>query len=125
MTQGIIITIPGVDAGGTALSPTDYILNTDYPLLKVATEGEGTFTLGVGTSVGTATVTHNLGYRPHAWFYSDYIQSGSVTQYRTRNNELNTGTASVEIVFNDSTGTASPRSIGYHYQIFYDKVESI
>lgn len=124
MPQGIIVTNPGVDAG-TVSNPNDYILNTDYPLLKVATEGEGTFTLGVGTSVGTATVTHNLGYRPHVWIYSDYIQSGSVTQYRTRNNELNTGTATVEIVFNDPTGTASPRNVGYHYVVFYDKVESV
>lgn len=129
MTQGIIITNPGVDAG-TVSSPPDYILNTDYPLLKVKTEGEGTITLGVGTSVGTVTITHDLGYRPTMWVYADQYTAGSATGYRLRTNrqgniDIEYGTASNNVVFRESSGTSSSRSIGYYYYVFYDQVESI
>jgi len=129
MSQGIILTIPGVDAG-TVSSPKDYILNTQYPLLKVAAQGEGTLTLGVGTTVGTVTITHNLGYRANTWVFADQFVAGTATGYRTRTNrqgniDLEYNTNDTKIIVSETVGAVGSRNIGYYYYVFYDGVESV
>lgn len=129
MSQGIILTIPGVDAG-TVSNPNDYILNTDYPVLKVQSEGEGTITLGIGVTVGTATLTHNLGYRANTWVYADQYSGGTATGYRARSNrqgniDLQYNANNTEVVVRETGGTSSSRAFGYYYYVFYDKVTTI
>jgi len=128
MATGITITRPGVAVTGSN-DQEDLILDTRYPVLKVKSEGEGTLTLGIGVGSGTATISHNLGYRPQTWVYIDGRTGVGTpdTTKRIRSNNLGFadaryGTANTEIVVNDS-GTASSRSWGYHYYIFYDAVE--
>lgn len=77
MAQKILISKPGKNVL-TVTSPDDFYLNSDYPLLKI--HSFGTFSINSDGGSVLATVTHNLGYKPHAIVYSQLVKvDGTVT----------------------------------------------
>lgn len=69
MTQKIVVTKAGKDAISST-TPDDFYLDSNYPLLKV--HAYGTFSTNI---VGLATIEHNLGYKPFALVFSQYVDT--------------------------------------------------
>lgn len=57
------------------------ILHSDYPTFKLAFSGTGSIVTGVPSGLGSATIIHNLGYKPVCMVFGHYINEsdGSVT----------------------------------------------
>ncbi len=72
MAQKLLLTKPNINFG-TATSPDNFYLHSDYPMLKVHSTGNFAF----HTDVGSVTITHNLGYRPFVLVYSQSGASGT------------------------------------------------
>lgn len=53
-------------------SPNDFYINSNYPLLKVSTSGS--FTTNI---LGKATITHNLGYKPYAMVFAQFVDDNA------------------------------------------------
>lgn len=68
MGQTIRVTKPGKDAL-TSTTPDDYYLHSDYPLLKVHSTGNFSFSVAAGST----TVTHSLGYKPFVFVFSQTV----------------------------------------------------
>lgn len=125
MSLGLIITKPGVSVNG-ANDIEDLILSTDYPLLKVKSEGEDSVVFGSSDTVKTYDITHNLGYKAVTWVFADTAPSSG---YRRRTNSLGL----VDVLYEDNKtiinfydyNTGSSRTYGFYYYVFYDPMESV
>lgn len=132
MTQKILVSKSGKNAL-TSTTPDDFYLHSDYPLLKV--HASGTF---VTNNLGEKTITHNLGYRPFAMVFSQFVNTNGAgvavksTEYYQHDWRIDGATVTFEgytkIYANDiritigNTDVAVPGAVNGIYYIFKDEV---
>lgn len=114
MSNVIRVALPGINALESA-DPRDYSLFTDEDNLLIKEHSRGS-----GTTSGTLTVTHDLGYFPHFYTYGE-ISSGRfqlVNGYNLFGDWRSiTYTDDLEI-----QNTGGPANAEVRYFIFYDDI---
>jgi len=110
------------------------VYNSDYPLLKIAQEGDGSVTFN-GEEEKSATITHNLGYVPHVAVMGQYLTSSSTVSsdhYAPRYTMGYLGlqqnayfwievTTTTLKLFWTGLGGGNYGTIDYFYKIYYDE----
>ena len=114
----------------------ELIFNSDYPSLKIQSQGSGTHTF-TNHEGNKRLSTHNLGYRP---FYAIWVDEGSgykLVSYGQQTGDFYVGflgtatTTTLELVayatynggmFGDPTLPAN-KTVDYSWVIFYDPVK--
>ena len=119
----------------------DLVLNTKYPMLKVAFSGTGTMTLSGGYATKTV-VTHSLNYKPMFYLWITYIDSSTgseVTKHRmcSWQEYLGLGVSDYYYAYTDTTtlklyvdtsntlsivGGTGTDTLEYVYVVYYDPI---
>jgi len=85
MAYGIRVSKPGKSAYST--DKRDLYLREDKPMLKIAQEVSGSFTILAADVVGSVTLNHNLGYQPIIFLYMS-LDTGDSTNFVMAHNGL-------------------------------------
>jgi len=133
MSFGIKVSKEGSDV--KLVSVQDLLIDTQYPILKIAASGSGTLSVSDGSS-DSDTIAHNLGYIPKVMVYGQtysanggiknsryfrypYLESSVGQYYSEFTYSLTTSNLVVSGAFFDETSNSD--TFDYFYYIYYDE----
>lgn len=131
MGYGLRISKPGFstdpDSDNYPDNSTGFALTTDYPVLKVTSEGEDSVTVSSGNTDASDILVDNYTYRPETWCFVE-ISPGSSTRRRVpcaiTNGRAWLSYESSDVKLNIyNTDTGSDRTYGYYAYVFGDSNE--
>ncbi len=111
------------------------IIDSDFPLWKVASIGTFAITISAGNTYGSTSITHSLGYKPQAMVFSERVNDAGTkeTEYRRYSWESYRGLQIYEQaravsqlntleIYYDTGDQTSGYTINGFYVIFYDPI---